>query len=155
MVTFRKAKSSDLLLFFEWTNDSEVREQSFQNDFISLENHITWFNNKLIDSNCIILVFENEFEIPVGQVRFQKENDEAFVIGISIAKEHRGKAYATILLTQSSNYFLEKSPEKIIYAYIKHNNISSISSFKKSGFSFAKELIIEGSQSVLYTKQKL
>jgi RimJ/RimL family protein N-acetyltransferase len=154
MVTFRKANVSDLLLYFEWTNDADVREQSFQNDIISLDNHTTWFNNKLLDSNCVMLVFENELKIPIGQIRFQKENDSAFVIGISVAKEQRGKGYASILLTQSSNYFLEENPEKIINAYIKENNIGSILSFKKAGFSLANELIIEGNKSVLYTKQK-
>jgi RimJ/RimL family protein N-acetyltransferase len=154
MVTFRKANVSDLLLYFEWSNDADVREQSFQNDIISLDNHTTWFNNKLLDSNCVMLVFENELKIPIGQIRFQKENDSAFVIGISVAKEQRGKGYASILLTQSSNYFLEENPEKIINAYIKENNIGSILSFKKAGFSLANELIIEGNKSVLYTKQK-
>jgi RimJ/RimL family protein N-acetyltransferase len=154
MVTFRKANVSDLLLYFEWTNDADVREQSFQNNVISLDNHTTWFNNKLLDSNCVMLVFENELKIPIGQIRFQKENDSAFVIGISVAKEQRGKGYASILLTQSSNYFLEENPEKIINAYIKENNIGSILSFKKAGFSLANELIIEGNKSVLYTKQK-
>ena len=155
MVTFRKAKATDLLLYHEWANDSEVREQSFQNDFISLENHTKWFNSKLFDNNCLMLVFEHELNGPIGQIRFQKEKANTFVIGISIASEHRGKGYASMLLTKSSNYFLEENPEKIIHAYIKKNNIGSISSFKKSGFLFAKELIIEGNNSVLYTKQKL
>jgi RimJ/RimL family protein N-acetyltransferase len=154
MLSFRKADISDLLLYFEWANDQAVREQSFQSNKISLENHTKWFNTKINDKDCIMLVFENELKEVVGQVRLQNENAESCVIGVSVAEEHRGKGYATILLIESSNYFLEYYPKKIIQAYIKNTNIGSIKSFQKAGFSFAKELIIENNKSGLYTKQK-
>jgi spore coat polysaccharide biosynthesis protein SpsF len=154
MLTFRKADMMDMLLYFEWANDDEVRKQSYQTDAIDLEHHKEWFNKKINDANCLMLLFENEDKLPVGQVRFQKEDEELYVIGISLAKEFRGKGLATKLLQTASDHFLQLNPGKTIYAYIKEDNEGSIRSFIKAGFVFARSVIIAGKESVLYLKTK-
>lgn len=151
-LTFRKAKETDMLLYFEWANDEEVRMQSYQTNAISLEDHKKWFLDKIKDDRCLMLLFENEHGVPVGQVRFQKENEKAHVIGISIAKDERGKGLAGKILQMASDHFLSLFPVKTIYAYIKTLNEGSVKSFAKAGFEFERNLIIGGSESVLYIK---
>ncbi len=153
MLKFRKAITEDVILFYNWANDETVRQQSFHSNPIDLDNHIKWFNNKIADNNCEIYVFENEQKNKVGQIRLQKEEENIYIIGISIAKEYRGKGYAVELLKLSSNFFLSNNIDQTIYAYIKSNNIASIKSFLKAGFVFEKELIFNNSKSVLYTKK--
>jgi RimJ/RimL family protein N-acetyltransferase len=154
MISCRKATEADMLLYFEWANDEEVRKQSYQSEPIDLEQHTNWFYKKLNDTNCLLLLFENENKQPVGQVRFQKEDLHSFVIGISLAKEHRGKGLATELLQTAANHFLQLNPDKTINAYIKQDNEGSIKSFIKAGFVFGQHAIIEGKESVLYIKTK-
>ena len=154
MLTYRKATEADMLLYFEWANDEEVRKQSYQTDKINMDQHQEWFNKKTSDNDCLMLVFENEDKFPVGQTRFQKENEEVYVIGISLAKEFRGKGLAAEILQMSSDHFLKLYPGKTINAYIKEDNAGSIKAFVKAGFVFAEKLVIEGKESVLYIKLK-
>ncbi len=152
MLTFRKATAADMLLYFEWANDEEVRQQSFQSNPISLEGHKKWFTDKISDPDCIMLLFEDDHNIPVGQIRFQKQDESGYVIGISIDKSCRGKGYAVMLLQQSSDYFLKLHPDMMIYAFIKKENIASVRSFANAGFSL-NETLFTDEKSVLYTKQ--
>jgi RimJ/RimL family protein N-acetyltransferase len=154
MLSFRKATQADMMLYLEWANDEEVRKQSYQTGRISLEDHAEWFLKKINDSNCLMLLFENEAKVPVGQVRFQKENEKVYVIGISVAKEFRGKGLAGAILVMASDHFFEIFPENSIYAYIKLTNTESVRSFVRAGFVFANNVMIENSESVLYIKYK-
>jgi RimJ/RimL family protein N-acetyltransferase len=153
ILSFRKATQADMMIYFEWANDVDVRKQSYQTGTIRLEDHKEWFLKKINDSNCHMLLFENEDQVPVGQVRFQKENEKVYVIGISLAKEFRGKGLAGTILLMASDYFLAIFPEITIYAYIKISNTESIRSFAKAGFVFANNVMIENSESVLYIKK--
>ena len=154
MLSFRKATQADMMLYFEWANDADVRKQSYHTSTISLEDHKEWFLKKLNDNDCLMLLFENEAKVPVGQVRFQKENEKVYVIGISLGKEFRGKGLAGPILLMASEYFLTVFPEITIYAYIKITNKESVRSFAKAGFAFAKNVMIEKSESVLYIKKR-
>src|SRR5215203_31296 len=154
MLSFRKATQADMMLYFEWANDADVRKQSYHTSAISLEDHKGWFLKKLSDNDCLMLLFENEAKLPVGQVRFQKENEKVYVIGISIAKEFRGKGLAATILSMASDHFLSIFPGNSIYAYIKTSNTESMRSFAKAGFVFANNIVIEKSESVLYIKYK-
>lgn len=154
MLSFRKATHADMMLYFEWANDEDVRRQSYHSDTISLESHKEWYYKKINDGNSLMLLFENEARVPVGQVRFQKENEKVYVIGISVAKEFRGKGLAGTILLMASDHFLTIFPGITIYAYIKIANTQSVRSFTKAGFVFAKNVIIENSESVLLIKYK-
>ena len=94
MISFRKASIADKMLYFEWANDPNVREQSYNSNPIDLESHGKWFESKIEDNSSLMLVFQNEENSNIGQVRIQKENRKEALIGISVSNEHRGKGYA-------------------------------------------------------------
>ncbi|MCR5175628.1 MAG: GNAT family N-acetyltransferase, partial [Anaerovibrio sp.] len=64
----RVADENDKLLLFEWSNDPEVRKNSFNTDSISLPEHEQWLKNALADENTLIYILM-ERDIPVGQIR--------------------------------------------------------------------------------------
>jgi RimJ/RimL family protein N-acetyltransferase len=152
-LSFRLASETDVMLYFDWANEEEVRKQSFQSNEISLETHKSWFLNKLNDPNCSFFIFENENKNALGQVRIQKEDDNKAVIGISIAKEYRRRGLANRFIELSSNHFLALNPDYTLFAYIKQNNVSSIKSFESSNFIFSRNLVYQDTESVLYTKK--
>ena len=133
-ITFRKANESDLMLYFDWTNDESVRENSYKSKLISLENHSNWYKNKINDADCMMLVFENHLSQPIGQVRIQKQNKESALIGISNDVNHRGKGYASKMIALASAAFLNKNPDFCISAYIKLENTTSEKAFEKAGY---------------------
>ena len=134
MLSFRIANLSDIKLYFDWANDNNVREQSYNSNQIDFKNHKEWFESKLEDCSCIMLVFENEDKLNIGQIRIQKVKNNEALIGISIASEHRGKGYAKEMIYRASDYFLDINPMFVINAYIKEHNLGSKFAFEKSGY---------------------
>lgn len=153
MLTFRKATLADTKLYFDWANDSSVREQSYNTNTIDFESHKKWFESKVEDDSCMLLIFQNEEKLNVGQIRIQKENEKEALIGISIAAEHRGKGLAKEMLFLASDYFLENNKGYLINAYIKEQNRSSKQAFEKAGFEFDNIINYENCSSFHFTKK--
>lgn len=149
--SFRKAQKKDLFLLFGWANDEVTRKNSFQTENISIENHTKWFENKISDESTFILIFENELEQPIGQVRIENKQNER-IIGISIDKNFRGKGLASKLITAACKQYFKQNGECVINAYIKTENHSSTKSFQKSGFEIKDTLMINQTESYLLQK---
>ena len=151
----RKATIDDLGLYFNWANDDDVREQSFNTSKIEFEDHKGWFENRIKDRDCFMLILENDNNLPIGQVRFQnhRQNHKS-VISISIDKKYRGLGYAPKMLEQACDLFFQTFPGFTIEAYIKETNKASVNSFVNTGFQYSKSLEHHGSNSVLYIKSK-
>jgi spore coat polysaccharide biosynthesis protein SpsF len=147
MITFRKADIKDVLLYFDWASDEEVRKNSYSQEKISLGNHTHWFEKKVNSKDALLLVFLTEEQTPIGQVRFEKSSEDSAVIGISIDKLLRGKGYAPIMLTMACRHYTSLLPQVKIYAYIKKENTASYKSFEKAGFRMEEELIFNNTYS--------
>ncbi|MEY4011031.1 MAG: hypothetical protein RIT22_155 [Bacteroidota bacterium] len=153
MLTFRKATLADTKLYFDWANDSSVRQQSYNTNTIDFESHKKWFESKVEDDSCLLLLFQNEEKLNVGQIRIQKENEKDALIGISIAAEQRGKGLAKEMLFLASDYFLENNKGYLINAYIKVQNRSSKLAFEKAGFELDNIINYENCISFHFTKK--
>jgi RimJ/RimL family protein N-acetyltransferase len=150
-LTIRKAESDDVDLLYNWSNDQLVREQSFTSDVIPYDTHCDWFRNKLISNESLIFIVEME-GVPAGIVRFESDN-ETTSIGISIDKLFRGKGLGSETIKIGVNqYFKEKNLP--ILASIKKDNIPSIKSFEKAGFSYLKQQEINAVEGVVYQLKK-
>lgn len=153
-ISFRKANTDDLMLYFNWTNDASVRENSYQSEGISLENHSNWFLAKIKDDSCTMYVFENHLKQPIGQIRIQKQDEKTAIIGISNDKNHRGKGYASEMLVMATQDFLDKNPNYIISAYIKIENKASEKAFQKAGYQLDVVLEYQNHTSYHYIFKK-
>ena len=125
MISFRKASIDDTQLYFEWTNDPEVRNQSFKSQYIDFETHQKWFQSKLEDENCLLLIFQNEAGLNIGQVRIQIQDENQAIIGVSLDKNFRGKGYSSEMIKHAVDYFFSIFNQNLIHAYIKINFIRS------------------------------
>lgn len=148
----RKANLSDLDLYFEWTNDPATRSNSFNTQEVDYQEHTNWFSKKIEDKKALLLVFENEENIPIGQIRIEQKTDEN-IIGISIDENFRGLGLAVPMLTSACEVFFTEFQEKNIHAYIKKTNLASLNSFKKAGFEIINELVISNETSYLLEKK--
>lgn len=137
---FRLATADDVHLLFEWANDDLVRANSYNQQPILFDNHAKWFNEKLKDSNALFLIFLDKNEQPVGQVRYQINNREA-VVGILVDKSHRGKGYASKMLSIAADYFQRLNPDVEIQAFIKVTNTASYQAFIKAGYNLQEKFL--------------
>lgn len=145
-IYFKLAEPKDLDLYFEWANDEVTRDFSYQKQEILKENHIFWFNQKIRDSKTQMLIFYNNMDVAVGQVRIENTYDE-IVIGISIDKNHRGKSLGSKMILMACCNWRLNHPSGKINAYVKARNIYSKKIFENVGFSILGELDLEGEKS--------
>lgn len=142
---FRQIKKDDCLKIFEIANDDEVRKYSFNSDKIPLEDHKAWFGNILSDESVKFYVLEYEGDL-IGQLRL--DFDEKYpVISISLNKRYRGLGLSKVLLAKG----LELIEGKVV-AYIKRENLRSISFFKSMGFKKAGKVIIKDCEALKFVK---
>ena len=143
-LTLRRAREEDVRLVWEWANDPEVRAVSLSSEPIPWESHLKWYAALLADPNRVLFVaVEHEGRL-VGQVRFDLAGDEA-TISVSLAPSARGKGYGTEAIALGSQEIL-RSKAKMVHAYIKPGNESSVKAFVKAGFQMAGEAVVRGQQ---------
>ncbi len=139
-IGLRKIQTSDLDITFSWANDSETRNNSFNSKPIIYEEHSNWFLSKLNDENAHYFICEVEgYAAALVRFDFNKEAN-AYIIGITVDKNFRGKRLSTTFLKLSCENFTEISKDNII-AFIKEENIASRKAFEKAGFVFLKKEI--------------
>lgn len=138
-LNLRKIRREDKNLTFEWANDEQTRINSFNSTPIPFEDHSNWFDKKLIDENAWYYICELNSE-PAGLIRFDKK-DNKLITGITIDKKYRGKKLSSKFLIKGCEIVTEQTDLPIV-AYIKKENIQSIKSFEKAGFTYHTDLII-------------
>ena len=129
----RVANKDDTLMYFEWVNDADVRLQSFNSDPVLWKNHQEWYEQKLLDQNCLMLVLE-ENHTPIGQIRFDIHDGVAY-IDYSIDKKNRGRNFGEILVREGMKFVSNINRSVIFHADVKRQNIASTKIFNKLGFN--------------------
>lgn len=147
-LALRPACDGDCRLLWEWANDPLVRRFSFHSDPIPWESHREWFARKLSDPRCHIWIADDAEGRPVGQVRFERQDDDAVSIAISIAADSRGKGYAAQLLRLGLRRAARVFPGCVAHASIKVENAASVRAFESAGFSLAGRGAIHGSDAL-------
>ncbi|WP_341457728.1 GNAT family N-acetyltransferase [Clostridium botulinum] len=136
------ANESHCELIYEWSNDDEVRKNSFNSNKIIYEEHAKWYLNKLRDSNCCIYLLADANK-SIGIVRIERKQNKN-VISYSIAKEFRGKGYGYKILLKLEEELIKEYKEIVLTGYVKEENISSIKIFKKLNYK-----VVENSNNVI------
>ncbi|MDJ1491718.1 UDP-2,4-diacetamido-2,4,6-trideoxy-beta-L-altropyranose hydrolase [Cytophagaceae bacterium DM2B3-1] len=130
----RSADDNDLLLFFQWANDPEIRKYSYNSNPIELEVHKKWFQNKLLNSNSIMYVVSTSHE-PIAQIRFEVDKEEA-IISYLIDNKYRGKGLGvTVLLLGIQAVKATHQTVARIIGYVIKENIASCKAFERAGFN--------------------
>lgn len=149
-IGIREATINDATIIFDWANDPETRENSFNSEAIEWDDHIQWFKKKLIDPTCKIYILQYN-ETAVGVVRF--DVNETTIIGVTVAPSHRGTGLGAEILKTACNTFWENNTDAVL-AYIKKGNNASQRVFEKAGFTFLGEDKINKNECLILKAKK-
>ncbi|HNP77306.1 MAG TPA: UDP-2,4-diacetamido-2,4,6-trideoxy-beta-L-altropyranose hydrolase [Cyclobacteriaceae bacterium] len=131
--TLRLVGLEDEKLLFEWANDPEIRNQSYNQAPINWPTHQEWLRKKLADKNSYFYIIQTD-GIPVGQVRLEIANQVA-IVSYSIDKAFRGQGLGRSLLSMALKEFKKKMVHPIlIVGYVKFSNEVSCRIFDSLGF---------------------
>ena len=135
-IFLRRATMEDVRLIYEWANDKERRQNSFQSNPIPLEDHMCWYKNKMQSETTLFYILMNG-EQPVGQIRLEIEEDCAQV-NYSISAEHRGKGYGKEMLRLVELELQASCPRvKKLVAEVKADNEASQRVFENLNYRSA------------------
>lgn len=130
----RSVMPGDLEICFNWANDAFVRQQSYNQSAIQIEDHTRWFTARLQDPDSYFYLFELDGE-PVAQIRFQRTGEEA-VLGYLVAPAIRQRGLGTAILGKGIETFLADAGGHItVVGHVKKENIASQRSFEKLAFA--------------------
>jgi UDP-2,4-diacetamido-2,4,6-trideoxy-beta-L-altropyranose hydrolase len=134
----RRVEPGDFKVLWEWANDPLVRQSSFDTASIPWEEHLEWCNRKMADASCYFYLVGFQSGEPVGQVRFDIENQQA-IVSIGLASCQRGRGLSLAVLLKATALFFENSNAKKIHAFIKPTNHASMRAFEAAGFRWLEE----------------
>ena len=148
----RDATSNDLKQYFEWANDPEVRMRSYNAGKIGLEEHQTWFNRKLSSKESKLYVLELD-GTPVGQIRFEVDEQRGAEIAFSVDGTYRGKGLGKWILRAGARKVRSdlKNPSLHVFGNVMVENQPSAKAFVASGYSLSGRSIIKGKDSYTFS----
>ena len=132
-VTLRPIGPEDREILWRWSNDPEVRAQSFHSRPITWEEHCRWWDARGIDPHWYAWIGVNASAHPVGVVRFQVQGTRA-EIGVNVAAEARGQGIGRLLIVQGCGALCRVLPITAVDAHIKLGNVASLAVFRSAGF---------------------
>jgi UDP-2,4-diacetamido-2,4,6-trideoxy-beta-L-altropyranose hydrolase len=130
-LALRPARDEDVALFYAWANDPTVRRNSFNTAPIAWPQHQAWFGGKLRNPASRLFVLEAN-SLPVGQIRFDAENDE-IRIDYSLDEIVRGRGWGRQLVGVGIQAIRKLLPGRIC-GIVKAENLASQSVFERLGF---------------------
>jgi len=131
VLSLRPARSNDVVLYYNWVNDSEVRKSAINTSPISWLSHKEWFIKKLNDSNSWLFVLEAK-GLPVGQIRFDRDGDH-LKIDYSLDICVRSRGWGTQLVSLGADLMQQIENVKI-FAEVREENNRSSAVFLRAGF---------------------
>ena len=133
-IKFRRCldNEDDMKLIFDWSNDEEVRKNSFSSEKIKFEDHKNWFQKKINEADYYILFFLVDGK-ETGLVRLAV-SDNVGTISYQISREYRGKGLGKLMLELLESYVLENNIASNLYGEVKEENISSQRIFERLGY---------------------
>lgn len=153
----RRAALEDCGLLWVWANDSEVRGNSLNQQYIPWISHVGWFHSKLANPLCQLWILENDAGDPMAVVRFDAVSEDLATrmpvhaeISVTVARHWRGMGYGAEVIRMAS----EKSGLEHIQAVIKTDNIASQKAFSRAGYVKVSETYTKGQNTVLMVLDK-
>ena len=115
----RPVESKDCRLLWQWANDSGTRAASFSTEAIPWEQHQAWFDDRMKESQCLMLIGENAEGVPVGQIRLDLRSDREGEIDVSVSPDARGAGLGSRLIDLGVHEAFARTGVEGLHAFIR------------------------------------
>jgi len=151
-LSVRLLEEADCNLLWEWANDPVARASAFSSETIPWDDHVAWFQRKLKDPNCRILIALDALAAPTGQIRFERRGPSEADIDVTVDNRFRGLGYASRLIDRGAKWAFEEWGLIQVNAFVKPENIASAKAFERSGFKRIGAATVKGHVATHYVR---
>ena len=145
-IWMRRAEDEDSKMILKWANDDETRKMSYTTAKITWKTHAAWFDAKLRDPSCLLLIGMDRFDSPVGSARIESKG-QCGTLSVIIDSKYRGKGYGPQMIAMACRMGANILGLKNLDAFVKKINKPSLRAFEKSGFKLISSEMIQGVES--------
>ena len=145
----RPAHLQDAEMLWRWANNPAVRANSFHPEPIPLDTHLQWYKRKLASSKTRIWILELDQEA-VGQIRYDKIDQDRAEIDFSVVANCRGKGIGTRALVLTSTLVAQELGIRYLQGTVFSSNKSSRRAFIKAGFRCVDQRVVSGKPSHIF-----
>lgn len=131
-LSLRNGQLGDITLYFNWVNDSTVRQNSINSEPITWLEHQAWFLSRINNPDCRMFVI-CAGDLPIGQVRLDKSG-ETWTIDYSLDEFVRGRGWGKLVVGLALAEFRKSTTAKVV-ANVKSSNSASRRIFQELNFS--------------------
>jgi pseudaminic acid cytidylyltransferase len=135
-ICIRPAIADDCQDIFDMISDPEVRNATFKQNMITLDEHRTWFQAALKSPDRLLFIIEDNSNYTLGMLRFDIQKTHADV-SIVLNKDSRGHGYGPQSLHQGCDTVYQSTKIANYRAYVRSDNIPSRKAFSKAGFVYS------------------
>ena len=134
-IVLRAARSTDEKRILIWRNTPQVRAASINTDKISANKHHLWFQQKIRDKGCALLIAESSHGA-VAVLRFDlNPKKSSATVSIFLTPAVMGSGLGSEVLKAGTEWLRKKHRQIAkINAVIRPDNIASIRSFLAAGY---------------------
>ena len=135
---YRPITLDDTDVVVKWRNSEHVKRNFIYRKNISREDHLTWFNDKIILGHVIqFVVVEKATGTPIGSVYFRDVDKVArkAEYGVFIGEEdYVGRGYGSEIAKAMVEYFFTELEFHKLSLRVLEKNKPAIRSYEKAGF---------------------
>ena len=107
-IRLRPAEEEDIVLYYDWAGEHGARREGRHRDLLLWEQHKRWFQEKL-DDPCSRLFVVEANGLPLGQIRFDRDQEEVRV-DYSLDPLAHGRGWAAHLVALGARRLNELEP---------------------------------------------
>ncbi|WP_394360360.1 GNAT family N-acetyltransferase [Amycolatopsis sp. SB7-3] len=130
----REATEADAGLLLAWRNDPRTRQASRSTAVITLDEHSAWLRGVLASPDRVLYVVELD-GVPVGTVRFDREDEGVWEVSITLAPESRGRGLSASVLAEGERAFTAGHRVRVVTAAVHRDNAASAALFDRAGYA--------------------
>jgi RimJ/RimL family protein N-acetyltransferase len=118
---------------FLWRNSPFIVARGSLQKMVAWEEHLQWFCETVVGSKRKLLIVLVDGQ-PVGQVRFDRVDDDTMAISVYLIETHTGRGLGVDAIRIGCDMLFTDLSVARIVACVREDNVAAQSGFRKAGF---------------------
>jgi UDP-2,4-diacetamido-2,4,6-trideoxy-beta-L-altropyranose hydrolase len=132
-IFLRPATMEDAETVFLWRNSPFIVARGSLQKMVAWEEHLQWFCETVVGSKRKLLIVLVDGQ-PVGQLRFDRVDDDTMAISVYLIETHTGRGLGVDAIRIGCDMLFTDLSVARIFACVREDNVAAQSGFRKAGF---------------------